>query len=177
MPTGATSDGGSLFDETLDTIVTTVKWIIGSAATVLAALLAGLQLSDLGALRGQELAVALAAYAAALLSSAVVLIRAAAVLVKPGFTVSDLADRELRARQKAVEAAQGDASRLKPPENIDPLLAELFRRGQELLPGGTASAPLSLQDFYNQQTALGTAWATVRAGGRANVGSTVRRLQ
>lgn len=165
-PPGSSS---SVFDQSLDSIVTTVKWIIGSAAVVLAVLVAGLQVSQLGGLSAGRRLLALAAYLVAVVAVGWILVRAARVLIKPGLTLSDLVNRELRASQRAVQAAGGDLARVRPADH-DPLLASISRRRRELMPGPSDTD--ALQDFYATHMALERAWQNLTVGRDAVVAET-----
>lgn len=167
VPRGGSEDAASVFGDSLDSILTTVKWIVSSAAVVLGVLVAGLQLTHIGELTSDRLFAAMTAYLVAVFAVGTILVRAARVLVKPGLTVSDLALRELRARTRAVDAAKGDLARVQPASTQDPLLAAIARSRRELLPG--APSDLDLQAFYRAHVIMTEAWQKVSSGGTATV--------
>lgn len=151
-------------DVSLQTILTTVRWVISAGAVVVASLAAGLQLRQLGSPAEASTWVAVGAYAVTVVTLGVTLRRAAEVLVLRGFTISDLASREVRALHEEVAGADpGDPLALRRSHERDPLLRELARRARELAPGRDGG--LDIEHLYARHTALLRAWHELTTGG------------
>ncbi len=133
MATTSENTGLSAFDEALGSIQATAKWIVAAAAAVLGAMIAGLQLKDLGPLREASLlllVIACLGCLAAIAGVGWILIAAARVLITQGLTLSDIARRELQIR-----VTKGPLRPGKRVSDYDPLLRSLYKRKADLLPG------------------------------------------
>ena len=140
------ADGSSIFTESLITIRETVKWVITAAAAVGAALVAGLQVTAVAQATPWWQLAALAAYAVAVVAVGRILHRASAVLLVSGITLSDLADRYVRALTKTPAADSKPTVASPDPAAADPLLAELSKRRGVLHPGDR----LDILALYNE---------------------------
>jgi hypothetical protein len=164
MATSSENTGLSAFDEALGSIQATARWIVGAAAVVLGAIIGGLQLKDLGPLRGASLltlVTACVACLAAIGGIGWILIAAARVLITQGLTLSDIARREIPVRLTRGPFRPGQRV-----SNYDPLLRSLYKRKADLLPDGTDDV-LTFRNTYDEIT---KAVGTVRSGTRAALG-------
>ena len=166
MASSSGNTGLSAFGEALGSIQTTAKWIVGSAAVVLGAIIGGLQLKDLGPLRDAPLsllAIACLACLVAIGGVGWILIAAARVLITQGLTLTDIALLELEIRL---------AKRPFPPgarvSDYDPLLGSLYKA--DLLPDGIDD----VRTFRNTYDDISNAADLARSAGDANA---VARLE
>jgi hypothetical protein len=136
------------------------RWLVGAAATVLAVLFAGVQLSALGRLasdRPGRLAIAIIACAVGLIAVGMILVLAARVLVSPGWTLSKLAHLDTQHRwpghwlQSELDAQRG---LLTPDDDLQP--GRLYRRHRRLYVAwfqlqerGTTTLPDDLYTEHN----------------------------
>lgn len=158
MATSSENTGLSAFDEALGSIQATARWIVGAAAVVLGATIGGLQLKDLGPLRGASLlllAAACLACLAAIGGVGWILVAAARVLITQGLTLSDIARREVQIR-----ITRGPLGPGKRVSDYDPLLRSLYKRKADLLPD-TIDDVLTFRNTYDD---LSRAVGMVRGG-------------
>jgi hypothetical protein len=133
--TGDPSAGNPAAAE-LEAVQAATRWLIGAAATVLAALLAGMHLSSLGQLTTDQplrLTAALIACAVGLIGIVVILFFAARVLVSPNWTLSKLAhlDKDQKWEDHILRAElAAQRGLLTPDEDLKP--AHLYRRHRRL---------------------------------------------
>jgi hypothetical protein len=147
----------------LKAIQIATRWLVGAGASVLAVLLAGVQLSALGQLaadRPGRLVIAIIACAVGLLAVGTILVLAARVLVSPGWTLSKLAHLETQHHwqhhwlQRELEAQRG---LLTPGDELQP--SRLYRRHRrlyvawfELLEKGATTLPDDLDNEHHNPT-------------------------
>ncbi len=158
MATSSENTGLSAFDEALGSIQATARWIVGAAAVVLGATIGGLQLKDLGPLRGASLlllAAACLSCLAAIGGVGWILVAAARVLITQGLTLSDIARREVQIR--ITRGPLGPGRRV---SDYDPLLRSLYKRKADLLPD-TVDDVLTFRNTYDD---ISRAVGMVRSG-------------
>lgn len=154
----------AVFDEALDSIQSTTKWIVGGAAATVGVLLAGLQLKDLGAVREDsalQLGVGIVGCVIAVVGAGFILIAASRVLIMGGLTLGALAHREINVLTKY--ANQMPAG--KRISDFDPLLSWIDDHRNELLPHATRQ----ILDFKRVYQDLSAALSQVRQGHEATV--------
>ena len=93
----ASAQVGGHYSPALDTLRSTVKWLVASAGAVAAAIIAGAQLVDYSTRNLWGAGVAALAVVTALSITFVLLLRAAKILTIPRPTATDLANAEMRA--------------------------------------------------------------------------------
>ncbi|SKO14317.1 Uncharacterised protein [Mycobacteroides abscessus subsp. bolletii] len=96
-PPPAAFFAGQHYANSLDNLRSTVKWLVGSAGAIAAAIIAGTQLIDYSNRNPAGAALAAVAVATALWLTLAFLIRAAKILTVPRPTAIDLSNAELRA--------------------------------------------------------------------------------